>query len=497
MKNYHVIEKLSLYIDNALSQQEKTLVDQHLKECSECRHELELLKQTTSVVSQWQAPSPDPDFERQVRENIFNWEMEKEAVKMKPKWRLIGVPATAVVGIIIVLFAGTLMRTTMNARIRESADYLGDEIDEKHAYISRKSKPALTLQESLKSFTSVQYEPYYFSDDMSEAGRDSGGIFRSQPVGTWASRTDYADRSGWEKSGALSRSSRISSDELGVAYDGVTDQEQLLAQTRIRPVFRRNMTTEESEADLDYTTMGISPIIVVQPVLPAAGEGERVIRTAQVRLEVEDGQKAYTEISKLCQDFGGFLAQSSFYKSEDGVQSGVVTLRIPKAKFTEALDEIKKIGKVDSINTQSQDVSRQYADLESRLKTSMIVYEKMMKALEGRKVTIPEAMRLESELTPVTSRIEMIKAQIEKLNNLTSFTTINVQFHESKVAASVIKENIRRAKENIVVYLLGALHFLVAALPTLLALVILGAIGLTILLVIKHKIVRFINRNKK
>jgi len=484
MLNKHVKDQLSLYIDNALSQAERIIIEQHMRECAECREELALLKQTTNMVSQLSAPSLDPDFDQQVKAKIFDWEMKKEATTMKPRWQILPVPATAIAGVLVLLLiAGSLqvyVRRGIQGRIRDSSDQIGDHFSfvkapKKNLDWGSSDKPASV-------FETGEYEPVYSSS--SYETQSVGGDELTATEGSTFSRTYAAGYGGQQTRRGASRIAGVDS--------------------KLRHIDRAKRAEVGSKDDYDYQgilteseiNVSTSPIIVVDPVLPAVGEGERVIRTADITLEVDNGQETYTQLSQLCEEMGGFLAQSQFYKDRDGIQSGVVTLRIPKDKFNEALDKVRKIGKVERINTHSQNVNREYADLQSRLKTAMIVYNKMMKAIEGRKVTIPEAMRLESELTPVTNRIEAIKADIEKLNNLTSFTTITVSFHESKVSPAVIKEGVRRAKENIVLYLLGALHFLVGALPTLLAVLAVIAIGLAVLLYVKHKILQYLNRKK-
>jgi hypothetical protein len=151
---------------------------------------------------------------------------------------------------------------------------------------------------------------------------------------------------------------------------------------------------------------GEGPVIVIQPTLPATGQGDMIIRTATVALEVENGKDTYNKASQICQDLGGYLASSNFYKDQEGREAGTITMRIPKDKFTVALDRLGALGKVENIGSNSQDVRQQYSNLKAQLDAAMVVYNKMVEALQKRQVTIPEAIRLESELTPVLRKIE-------------------------------------------------------------------------------------------
>jgi hypothetical protein len=232
----------------------------------------------------------------------------------------------------------------------------------------------------------------------------------------------------------------------------------------------------------------------VQPVLPATGIGDKIIRTAEVRLEVEDASLAYTKVSAICQELGGYLASSNFRKDDEGRQAGIITMRIPKDNFLDALNKINALGKVENSSTQSQDVSQDYANLKNQLETAMIIYNKMMEALQKRQVTIPEAMRLESELSPILRRVEKLKNKIDYLNNVISFTTITVSFHEPQVSLKVLKDSKQGIQESMLAATIGAIQFLAKAIPATIAVVIWLAIILGTVTVLKNWIMRLLKR---
>jgi hypothetical protein len=225
---------------------------------------------------------------------------------------------------------------------------------------------------------------------------------------------------------------------------------------------------------------GEGPVIVIQPALPATGVGERIIRTAEIRLEVENGQEAYKKASAICQELGGYLAASNFYQDKEGREAGTVTLRIPKDKFLIALDKLGGLGKMEGSSSQSRDVSQEFSNLKARLDAAMVVYNKMIEALQKRQVTIPEAARLESELSPVLARVEQLKNQIDSLNNLVSFTTITVQYHEPLVSAKALKDSRKYIEESILTAKINGVKFLAAAIPAAIVIVIcvIGTIAL-------------------
>jgi len=207
--NEHIKERLSLYIDNALSKEEITKIEKHLNECPQCKQELELLKKTNSIVTQWQAPSLDPDFEQQVKSKIFNWEMEKEAVKMEPKRKFIGVPVQVITAIVVVFFAIVSMQAylkrAVQGRMREASDDIGSQY----------------------SFAPGRYEPYYMSTDMSvKEGGKKVQLAKREYDSFWSSRTGYQSV-GRIKDSKITRSGR----ETYTAWNGLVSESGLRVTT--------------------------------------------------------------------------------------------------------------------------------------------------------------------------------------------------------------------------------------------------------------------------
>lgn len=250
----------------------------------------------------------------------------------------------------------------------------------------------------------------------------------------------------------------------------------------------------ERSAETPAIGAGEGPVIVIQPVLPATGEGERIIRIATVILEVTEGRDAYRRASEICQEFSGYMASSNFYKDNQGREAGTITMRIPKDKFVACLDKLATLGKVENISSNSQDVSQEYSNLKTQLDTAMIVYNKMLEALQKRQVTISEAMRLESELTPIRQRIENLKNQIEYLDNAISFTTITLNFHEPDVSAKVLRETKRDIEKGVLAAKINAVKFFAKQLPSLVGLVALFFIVLGLVVLVRHLILRLFKR---
>lgn len=231
-------------------------------------------------------------------------------------------------------------------------------------------------------------------------------------------------------------------------------------------------------------------IIVIQPVLPVTGEGEKVIRTGSINLEVENGKDTYKQVSWIVQEFGGYLATSKFYKDDNGRESGTIILRIPKDKFAVALDRFGALGKIKDLNTDSKDVSREYANLKSQLDIAMVVYNKIFDALQRRQNTISDAMRMESELSPVFKRIEELKNKLEYLEKACFLATITLSFYETEVSIKTLRESTSNIRVSMINALISAIKMLAKAIPAVIVVGLVVMIMTPLVLIIKDWIVR-------
>ena len=98
---------------------------------------------------------------------------------------------------------------------------------------------------------------------------------------------------------------------------------------------------------------------------------------------------------------------------------------MPQAQFSSAVEQIELVGKVQSKNLGSEDVSERFIDLQASLKSSLREEESLLSLL-GRTSTVSEALTIERELTRVRSDIERFQGQLNFLERRIDLATITV-----------------------------------------------------------------------
>ncbi len=438
----HVLKELSSYLDNQLPEKRRIKVESHLQACSGCKRELSRLQRLSEQLKAWQAPDLDLEFENRVKNKIVLGELEKGEVKMNKKLISILIPSGALAAIFLIVFlAGQVcVKKVQLAKLDHAGRYRVDRL-------SYQEKPKM-VSESLSKESEYNYPRKSYSENNYVSGSLSGSSVAIQ--------------------------------------NGFEDKQE--------PNWQIFKNIADSAPHYP-TNSGEGSLIVVSPVLPATTEGEKVIRNAQLILEVVDGRGTYKKASEICQELGGYLSSSRFYKDKEGREAGAITMRIPKDKFSAAQDKLSTLGKVEDITTDSQDVTRAYNNLKTQLDTSMIVYDKMLEALKKRQVSIPEAMRLESELTPIRAKIEELKNKIEYLDNAVSFATVYLNFHEPKVSAKALSESKSIIKDSMLAAGISGIKFLAGAIPIAMVIGVLALVVLVIVLLIKYLFNSFLKKS--
>jgi hypothetical protein len=163
----------------------------------------------------------------------------------------------------------------------------------------------------------------------------------------------------------------------------------------------------------------------------------KVIKTAYIELEIEVGKFESTlfELTNLAEQNGGFVSNSQSYSDSEGnLTSGSVTIRIPSNKYNSALNRVKEMGTVKSASSSGQDVTQEYTDLESRLRNYEAQEEILLDLMkESKKVS--DSLEVQRELSVVQEQIELIKGRMQYLDDMVSFSTIDVFFHEPEPIA--------------------------------------------------------------
>lgn len=221
---------------------------------------------------------------------------------------------------------------------------------------------------------------------------------------------------------------------------------------------------------------------------------QKLIITAFVNLEVVNSKETYSKVIDITQEVGGYVLESNLYKDESGKESGKITIRVAHDKFIEVFGKLSNLGKVESKNSTSQDVTQEYVDLNARIKNQEAIRDRLLKVLEDRAKKVDEILSVERELGRVTQEIERLKARLEYLGKMAALATITINFHEPikvlPVVTPSVTNNFKNAllnmRDNFLSVIFDAIAQSGYIIPKVLFFIIsLGIFGLALYLAIK------------
>jgi hypothetical protein len=164
-------------------------------------------------------------------------------------------------------------------------------------------------------------------------------------------------------------------------------------------------------------------------------QGPQVIRVAQMTITVGSGSfdTKLAGVRALVQLQGGFISGTDAQSNpvtNDQIRTGVITFMVPAAKFDDTIDQLAKMGKVQTEHISGNDVSAQYVDLQARL-ANQEAQRNAMLALLKRATSISDIINVQNQIGQITGQIEQLKGQIQYIEHNTAYSTVTVNLLEA------------------------------------------------------------------
>lgn len=155
-----------------------------------------------------------------------------------------------------------------------------------------------------------------------------------------------------------------------------------------------------------------------------------IIKSAEMRILVEDSNVAIDRLTQIVGDTGGYIISSRVWNQPylDGINYKYATIMIgvPVDQFERALNRLRGISiQVINETASGEDVTDQYVDLQSQLTNLEATRDRIKSFLEQAK-DVDEALRINQQLSEIERQIEEIKGRINYLQDRSAFSTILV-----------------------------------------------------------------------
>lgn len=210
--------------------------------------------------------------------------------------------------------------------------------------------------------------------------------------------------------------------------------------------------------DTTFTTLGTKESINNSSSISvgnseALQSQDKIIRTFYLDVETQEFDSLITKLDSEISRLSGYVETSkisgrSFYNRE-GARNAGITARIPRDKVDEFVNTVGENANVVNKQESTENVTLQYADIESRKKALEIEQERLFALLEKAE-TMENIVTLESRLSDIRYELQNYETTLRTYDNKVEYSTVTLSIQEvEKLTPSVeIKQTVGTRIKN-------------------------------------------------
>ncbi len=169
--------------------------------------------------------------------------------------------------------------------------------------------------------------------------------------------------------------------------------------------------------------------LVLQPDV-----NRKIVFNASFQIQTKNFDDDYNRIIGMMKELGGYIESSSVSgsKPEEWTDTGrhaSLTLRVPSGKFNDFTTRLGEYGKTVQSSISGRDISLEYFDTETKLKTLRTRESRLLELLE-KAATLEDIVQLESALADVSYQIQMLETNLRDYDSLIDYSTVTIELQE-------------------------------------------------------------------
>ncbi|HKE89218.1 MAG TPA: DUF4349 domain-containing protein [Gemmatimonadales bacterium] len=195
-------------------------------------------------------------------------------------------------------------------------------------------------------------------------------------------------------------------------------------------------------------------------VLPGANDvlPNLVIRAGTATMQVDSLDRAVALVHALARRVGGFVGSSTTQSGRGAVAAATLEIRMPADRFEDAVDGLRPIGKVESVNVTAQDVGEEYVDVQARMANDHRLETRLIELVAQRTGKLSDVLAVEQELARVREEIERYQGRLRYLQTRAAVSTLSLTIHMpipvvDEGSPGVMGEAVRDAWRNFIAVL--------------------------------------------
>jgi autotransporter-associated beta strand protein len=188
---------------------------------------------------------------------------------------------------------------------------------------------------------------------------------------------------------------------------------------------------------------GFVPPGAVTPAPADADITRKLIRNAELELEVKSFQAALDQIAALTKTAGGYIDSDNSQRGGNGKLQGTVVVKVLPQNLDDFLLKLRDLGELKNQTLSTEDVTKDYVDTQARLENSRRMETQLQQLLEHTNGKVSDLLQVERELGRVRGEIEQMQGQLKLYDFQVEYATVTMQINEkdlNQAAAYLLKE---------------------------------------------------------
>jgi hypothetical protein len=391
-------------IHGELSKEERSALHAHLVDCAICRKTHQETKTMNKILEETLThEKPDPAFEERVLAGFRKRVPQRSGlVKLVVDlMRLRAAQITAVAAVLLVLVQTGRMITGEGAVVLRNRGYVGRE-----EYATRPAQA-----------------PHAFTDQLGPLRKSKNGRDKEIAAG---------------KPGLGLGAAAVQNAAAPAATSPVQPKDERRDAAEVERTIVTGSNIPAAQETAPYTT---------QPT-PSALTNRKLIRNAEVELEIVSFGDAVQKITAFVNEERGYVATTSSEKQANGKLRGQVVVKVLPENLDRFLQKIRALGELKNQTLGTEDVTKAYLDTDARLKNARVMEQRLIDMLKTKTGKVSDLLQVEKELGRVREEIEKMQGELKYWDSQVQFATATISLSEKdmeEAAAFLLKERAQLA----------------------------------------------------
>lgn len=189
--------------------------------------------------------------------------------------------------------------------------------------------------------------------------------------------------------------------------------------------------------------------------------GKKIIKNADISLEVKDYVKDISNIKSTLEHFDCYITNESESNSGNYI-SNTLTIRVKSSQFDSLMNEILSgDGKITSKNIYVNDVTEQYVDIFQRLKNKKSIEKQYLELLK-KAYTVNDVLNVTEYLRRIQEEIESSEGRLKYMDDQSNFSTITLNISYTGETIAYKETFLDKLEEGLAVGWQGVVYFIIA-----------------------------------